>query len=398
MREVYIYGTGRIAEAYLLFLKVTGKNLEMNLKGCVVTNNKARVKEIEGVPIYSLSDVSSKKDIYFYIAVREKYYSEIEKNLIEEGFCDNYEKVDINQCVNVLEEKWLKNKRNVFFKNNIEFQKIKTEEYLMFLALQNKNGSIDFEINLVDHCNLNCQCCNHFSPIAKENYIDTDILQKQLRRVSELFNNCVGNIMLLGGEPLLHKKICECMLITRKEFPTAHIQIYTNGILLPKMSDQFWETCRKADVQIMLTRYPITFDYDICIERANKENVEISYNWESEDKQKTTYRLPIELNGGNNPYTNFALCDHANRCIVLKNERFYTCPFGAYVNILNERFDKHFPQNDKNSISIYEVDSKEAIIDFLKKPIKLCEYCNVCNYKWDIPWRVSRRELKEWVD
>ena len=28
------------------------------------------------------------------------------------------------------------------------------------------------EVNLADHCNLNCQCCDHFSPIAKKTFLD----------------------------------------------------------------------------------------------------------------------------------------------------------------------------------------------------------------------------------
>ena len=30
------------------------------------------------------------------------------------------------------------------------------------------------EVNLADHCNLNCQCCDHFSPIASETFLDFD--------------------------------------------------------------------------------------------------------------------------------------------------------------------------------------------------------------------------------
>lgn len=28
------------------------------------------------------------------------------------------------------------------------------------------------EVNLADHCNLNCQCCDHFSPIAKPTFLN----------------------------------------------------------------------------------------------------------------------------------------------------------------------------------------------------------------------------------
>ena len=33
---------------------------------------------------------------------------------------------------------------------------------------------IEVEMHIVDHCNLNCNCCNHFSPIAKPWYISLE--------------------------------------------------------------------------------------------------------------------------------------------------------------------------------------------------------------------------------
>ena len=47
------------------------------------------------------------------------------------------------------------------------------------------------EFHLVDHCNLNCAHCDHFTPLAKEYFADiedlrTTIMQKAELLISEL--------------------------------------------------------------------------------------------------------------------------------------------------------------------------------------------------------------------
>jgi hypothetical protein len=34
----------------------------------------------------------------------------------------------------------------------------------------------ELEIHIVDHCNLNCAGCNHFTALAKEYYIEKELL------------------------------------------------------------------------------------------------------------------------------------------------------------------------------------------------------------------------------
>ncbi|WP_232473641.1 hypothetical protein [Brachyspira murdochii] len=44
---------------------------------------------------------------------------------------------------------------------------------------------IDFvEIHLAEHCNLNCYSCNHFSQLAKEEYYDIEIFEKDINRLT----------------------------------------------------------------------------------------------------------------------------------------------------------------------------------------------------------------------
>lgn len=94
------------------------------------------------------------------------------------------------------------------------------------------------EVNIADHCDLNCQCCDHFSPIATPTFLDFEQYVRDLRRLSELMDNKIGLIKLQGGEPLLNDRLIDYMRVTREFFPEAYLCIFTAGLLLQKWGEQ----------------------------------------------------------------------------------------------------------------------------------------------------------------
>lgn len=93
--------------------------------------------------------------------------------------------------------------------DNIQFGV--TEEAEDYVYRQRRKGKyapmklLQFEVDIVSHCNLNCKCCSQFSSIAEEEYIEPKDMEKDFRRLGELFHNEAGRIYLIGGEPLLHR-------------------------------------------------------------------------------------------------------------------------------------------------------------------------------------------------
>ncbi len=134
------------------------------------------------------------------------------------------------------------------------------EELLMLIERGISNfvpqKELRFEVHIVEHCNLNCKQCSHFSPLAEESYIDLGEYERDMRRLSDLFDGRMSTVQLLGGELLLHPEINEIMRITRETFPIGRIRVVTNGILLPSMSDEFWEKCREYQVEISVSHIP----------------------------------------------------------------------------------------------------------------------------------------------
>ena len=60
------------------------------------------------------------------------------------------------------------------------------------------------EHHIVDHCNLNCGGCSHFSPLADPWFEDFDTFKKDFLQLYDITHGNVGVIRLMGGEPLLH--------------------------------------------------------------------------------------------------------------------------------------------------------------------------------------------------
>jgi uncharacterized radical SAM superfamily Fe-S cluster-containing enzyme len=114
-----------------------------------------------------------------------------------------------------------------------------------------------FEIHVCEHCNLNCKGCGHFSPLAKKHFLDPAVFERDCRQLSKLSNRRVELIDLMGGEPLLHPQITKIFEIARMYFDDT-IQLVTNGILLEKQNDVFWESCRRQRIDILISRYPYT--------------------------------------------------------------------------------------------------------------------------------------------
>ncbi len=111
------------------------------------------------------------------------------------------------------------------------------------------------ELHLTDHCNLNCKGCSHFCPLAPPQYADLSGYKSDMHRISQLFRN-IRTIRLMGGEPLLHPDPASFVRATRAVFPQARIRFVTNGILLPKASQAFWDACRDTGATIDMTVYP----------------------------------------------------------------------------------------------------------------------------------------------
>ena len=256
---------------------------------------------------------------------------------------------------------------------------------------------IKFEIHLADHCNLNCVGCDHFSPLAEPYCISIEEFKKDFIRMGELFSHKCERISLLGGEPLLNHDITELMKIARKNFPDVDIQIITNGVLLPQQSDNFWRACHDNSIRVIMTRYPIKLDIDLIKAKAANFNVDFQYYDGSQSEKIFMFKIPLDLSGNGNPSKNFAKCGKGNDCITLSNGKLYTCTLIPHLKFFNKAFNQNIPVTEADYVDIYSDITPDEILRKLANHAHACSYCDFKNFDGNIKWRVSKREISEWV-
>ncbi|MDR1653713.1 MAG: 4Fe-4S cluster-binding domain-containing protein [Prevotellaceae bacterium] len=252
-------------------------------------------------------------------------------------------------------------------------------------------------LHLADHCNLNCRGCDNFSPLSPEIFPDFQAFTNDCEQISKICGDRIDEVQLLGGEPLLNKQIIDYLNVTRKFFPKIPIKIITNGILLPKMKSEFWESARQNDIEIVVTKYPINIDFQSLKQKVNDEKIRFSFYGNTEIVPKTMECVPLDLQGNQNARDSFLRCSRANRCVAVDNGKLYTCSLVPYVKYFNSFFGKNLEISQTDFLNIYEIKNMEQIVNYLCKPLKFCRFCNVKGTIYDIGYGVSKNNILEWT-
>jgi MoaA/NifB/PqqE/SkfB family radical SAM enzyme len=253
------------------------------------------------------------------------------------------------------------------------------------------------EFAVACHCNLNCRGCAHYAPVAEKEFMDINVFNQDIKRLSVLSNGNIDTIHLCGGEPLLHPDVINFMKIAREHFARSKIRLITNGILLKTMPDNFWEAGAGYKIIISPTKYPANISYNTFEEKAKKIGVAYEY-FGGQNGDFKLYKNPLSVNGSAlDSVKNFLRCFFANRCTQIYNGRLYPCGMAAYSGLLNKKFNMELELKEEDSLDIYKVTDMRQILDFLARPIPFCRYCNVPGRTYGHKWGVSTQEISEWV-
>ena len=253
-----------------------------------------------------------------------------------------------------------------------------------------------FETDIVGHCNLNCKCCNHFSPLVERDFVSTEVFERDFARLSELAGRNNENIDLMGGEPLLHPEITQLVGIARRYFD-GPIRIVTNGILLEKMGADFWEACRENRIRIVVSSYPVKLDHGRIRALAREHSVKLTVRMQFSNKHQWC-RLPKDREGKQDIIDNINLCLVANFCIFLRDGKLSTCCLPLVIDRYNGYFNENIEVTENDFIDIHKTGSIDEVYRFLSKPMPFCRYCKIRAWKIGIEWGTSKRETSEWFD
>ncbi len=252
-------------------------------------------------------------------------------------------------------------------------EQIKAQEFLMPVDA-GKPCLRYFEFHLCDHCNLKCKGCSHLSNVCDEKFADKEQYLRDLEQIKRLYWGMQA-IKLLGGEPLLNKELPEYMYETRKRFPEVFFYIATNGLLLPKMPEEFFEAARKTHAIVMLSAYQPTLKMKDEIEgKLRQENIQYFYTPEVKEFQKMRYTQSKCIDRE----TAHQRCraDMPEPCVTLREGKLYQCGL-PYLEFMNDKFGTEFKLEKGDWVDLYEETSGWEANKRLYEPIPFCEYCGV---------------------
>lgn len=245
------------------------------------------------------------------------------------------------------------------------------------------------ETHIVDYCNLNCRGCSHFSNLYHcGEQIPFETYCKDLEQITK--KAFVVNFNMLGGEALLNERIVEYMELARKLMPHTDIQLISNGLLLLKQSETFFECCRKNKILISISGYNPTLKIRNEIEEIlNRNSVAYIFRADVMDFGKN-----IDLTGSADRYEAEKRC-REHTCHFLRNGKIYKCPFEALGNKFFKHFNIDISLEEGNDIYAQDLDWTEMINRLDWAPVDACKYCGV---EERIEWKVTHKPMiEDWV-
>ena len=246
----------------------------------------------------------------------------------------------------------------------------------MQVRYENKKLKIPYFLyEIVHHCNLNCKGCDHCAPIAEEEYVDLKTYKKDIEKMKKHFD-FIGRIGIMGGEPLLHPNLNEIIRITRKILKNTQITIFTNAIEVMNKPKEFWETLKKENAMLVITKYNLKINYYEIELIARKYGVIILY--ENNLKSKNEFhKICYNENGTEDIEKSYKECYHGEYCATLENGYLYQCPIITASRHFNKYFNKNLIISDDDGINIHKRIKKEEIFNYFNTPMKFCRYCNM---------------------
>jgi len=176
------------------------------------------------------------------------------------------------------------------------------------------------EVHVVDHCNLRCWGCCSLSPLLPKWQVELDDFERDLMLARRAL--WPTTFKLVGGEPLLHPRLLDCLRIARASRIAENVSVTTNGHLLDRLADEFW---RLVDgLTISLYPQPPLSPRTIAHTETMAARHNVQLNWKRQDQFVDMTRDVAETDPDVNQQV-WDTCWLKRRCHNLADGRFYAC-------------------------------------------------------------------------
>lgn len=228
------------------------------------------------------------------------------------------------------------------------------------------------EVNLVYHCNLSCRGCSHLSPIFTNYFVEPLQVFKDFSTLGKYYRS--KYIKIIGGEPLLHPNLIEIIDAVRSSGVSEHIQVVTNGHLLAKIIDSFWQ---KVD-EVCISVYPekeVNLEHLEEIEyKARLHNVVLEYYYFDNFRESYSEVGTKDTELVQRIYTTCKIA-HTWHSHTIAEGYFYKCPQSLFLpKVINKNILKDAQDGIKISNSS---EFGEELLAYLNatEPLKSCYHC-----------------------
>jgi organic radical activating enzyme len=236
-----------------------------------------------------------------------------------------------------------------------------------------------FELHVVEHCNLRCTACCNMSPYLDEKTLSVAEIEAMCRTMAAHLEVDVFKIM--GGEPLLHPDIAGVLRAIRGTGISKKIRLFTNGLLLHSMGDEFWA----ALDELTISNYSSAPVKGAMLEeihaRARAHDVVLNVKPVGEFSEVMRGERADDPAEVREVYDN---CWLRHRCMVVRNEKFYMCTRAAYADEYHARIMHAAHPEDREAavagdgVPLNTPDLGAAILAYLNRhePLVSCRFCH----------------------
>lgn len=233
------------------------------------------------------------------------------------------------------------------------------------------------EYHVADQCNLNCKGCVHFSPLVGGTvFSDFQEVSKDLTRLKEIVPY-IGEIHILGGEPLLNKELYRYIKLTRDLYPYSRILIISNGLLIRQMDDKLINSIKYNNVEIAISLYRPMFEHiDATMDFLDENGIKYYCSNPVSD-----FSYTFDIHGG---HANGVRKLHCS-CPNLYHGKLAICPPIAYIKYFNQKFNSCISE-EEGLIDIYDNElTYDTLIDELHRVRPICDNCLFISKEDTIP-------------
>lgn len=353
--QVIVIGTGRLAKEFALSLIDLGYNINCFVDNKpILPSNVLRNVSVQKMEILSEIELGN---IDIYIAKKKMFITPILHYLNELNI----------KSVYVVDNDFL-------YKDECIERRESTHELMQKVVLGDSPILGYLETNIIDQCNLRCAGCTHFSGIASERRNIENVLSD----IEALKEYTILNFRLLGGEPLLLQELDKVVETARTILgDSCKLEIVTNGLLIPKLSEKIINAIRQHDVKINISLYEPTkalLDKIIYVLEAN--NIRYCINDEGMKDRSVIkkFHTCLTCTKDNNGRISSSLC-YNQGCAFLRDKKIYRCAYPGLIKYANEEFNLDLVVSPDDYIDCGTTLTWNDIYK-ITQPVPFCNYCS----------------------